>query len=170
MGIKELYFQQVIENLFAQIQQEKVITQQQKREDIAKVKTDEELHSSSSNSKTTKPDEKYGKLLNKFSAIILSKLMEHGFNPFDIVDASSAIKKLLNAGMPVEHVVLDLQEHGKDVGSVENMLAQHGMSTHSGEALQKILENRSLTSGISYAEGLIEAEESKHGQDFQQIA
>ena len=170
MGLEEIYFQQAIDNLFSTIEKEKVLTQLQKQEDIKKSQANDKLSLNSSNTKNSKPDDKYSKLLGKLGSTIFFKLLEHGFNPFDITDARSAIKKLLNAGMPVEHVILDLQEHGKDIGSVETMLSKHGLGAHAGEALQKILQSRSVASGITYAEGLIDAEESKQGLDFEQVA
>lgn len=113
------------------------------------------ISSSKSDKAKKKPKSKFDKLRSKFSPELLMKILEYNLNPEDF-NPRTAMKKLLTLGMPIEHIIIDLKEEGKDIHGVQNLLAQHGLSQHLNTAIAKGLENRSSASAIAFAEGLID--------------
>ena len=134
----------------------------------------EELRISSSQGPKAKKHEcgkdcKFTKLLKTFSLALLQKAKEHGI---DLTGLSpSALKqKLLAFGMPVEHISLELQGTGKNIGILENLLSQHGLGAHLNSAIIKALENRSISSGVAFIEGLAEKHKPLEGQNFNRVS
>jgi hypothetical protein len=130
---------------------------------IAQKRQEEALMSSSGSIKGShecNKECKYTELRKKFSATILSKLEEYGLDASNMTPAE-ARKRLLALGMPLEYARLPLQQDGKDVSAVENLLAKHGLSSQVNLAVIQGIENRSMSSAIAFAEGLIEKSEPK---------
>ena len=149
------YFSQVLKELEASIQSAKKEAETKAYED--KKRSEELQITSSSSQDEAKKCEKKCKielLLKKFSPELLSKLMEYNLDP-NSLSPRAAISKLLTLGMPVEHVIVDLNRSGKDISNVQNILEEKGLGSHLNIAISKGLENRSMAAAVDYAENLI---------------
>lgn len=164
MGIST-YYQQVINELKASARE---ASQSAEKTKFIMQKRFEEAQMSSSKSPKSINDHgcdkdcKYTKFRKRFSSAILSKLQEYGLDPGNF-SPKEARKRLLALGMPIEFARIPLQQDGKDISSVESLLAKHGLSSQINAAVVVGIENRSMSSAIAFAEGLIDKQKPRTG-------
>lgn len=115
--------------------------------------------------KKAKEKSKRDSLLKKFSSRILSKILEYNLDP-STLSQYGAITKLLSLGMPIQYAVVDLQNEGKDIGSIQSVLSKNGLMSQLNSAVTKGLQARSISSGLDFANSLVESVEKNAGQSL----
>ena len=159
MGL-EAYYSSLIQELRTAAHETQKLVENSK--ELIKQRLEEAQLSSSKGKEQKKDCDKHCKfkdLLSKFSPELLAKILEYGLSPNEL-SPNAAMKKLLVLGMPAEHILLDLEESGKDISRIQGLLAKNGLSGQLNTVLVKGIENQSSSSAIAYAEGLIEAQKS----------
>lgn len=151
------YYNQIISELQASAQEAQKQALAQK--ELQKQRLEEGTLSSSRSQvdKSTpacEKDCKYTKLRSMFSAEILSKLLEYNLDPHDF-SPKDAMKRLLTLGMPIEYALLDLEKHGTDIEGAKSLLSKNGLGNQLNNAVAAGLRNRSTSSAIAFAEGLV---------------
>ncbi len=166
------YYTQIINELKASAQeaQKQVLAErelQKKRLEEAK------LSSSGTEGDKSKPacdkDCKYTKLRSMFSAEILSKLLEYNLDP-NSFSPKEAMKTLLTLGMPIEYALLDLEKNGTDIEGVKSLLTKNGLGNQLNRAIAVGLDNRSTSSAIAFAEGLVERQKGSDPKNLNLIS